>query len=89
VADIGVHRLSAEQHAEDADRQRMQSEQSLTGAMDALDEYFQKVSESRLLNKAGLQPLRRELLTSALRYYEGFLTQHATTRACAVKRLGR
>src|SRR5262249_49686076 len=33
------------------------------------------VSESRLLRVPGLQPLRKELLGSALKYYQAFLTQ--------------
>ena len=37
--------------------------------------YFTTISESRLLNVPGLQPLRKELLDSAMKYYRDFLSQ--------------
>ncbi len=38
-----------------------------------MDDSFTKVSESALLNVPGLRPLRRDLLQSALAFYEEFL----------------
>jgi serine/threonine-protein kinase len=57
--------------------QRDLANESFRQARQAVDEYFTTVSESTLLNspQPGLQPLRKELLESALRYYEGFLQQ--------------
>jgi serine/threonine-protein kinase len=56
-------------------RERVRAEANFRQARAAVDEYFTKVSESTLLDVPGLQPLRRELLDSARRYYEGFLRQ--------------
>ena len=40
-----------------------------------MDTFLTQVSESKLLGVPGLQPLRRELLQSALSYYEDFAKQ--------------
>jgi serine/threonine protein kinase/tetratricopeptide (TPR) repeat protein len=44
----------------------------------AVDEYFTQVSENKLLNTPlpGMQPLRKELLYSALKYYKEFAEEH-------------
>jgi serine/threonine-protein kinase len=49
------------------------AEANFRKAREAVDEYFTKVSESKLLNVPGLQPLRKDLLESAGKYYEQFL----------------
>ncbi len=41
-----------------------------------MDESFTKISESQLLKVPGMQPLRRELLQSALAFNEEFLKEH-------------
>ncbi|MHC5542981.1 tetratricopeptide repeat protein, partial [Singulisphaera rosea] len=41
----------------------------------AVDDYLTRVSESQLLQVAGLQPLRRDLLQSALTFYQGFVKE--------------
>jgi serine/threonine protein kinase len=64
----------ARQNAED---QRIQAEANFKKARDAVDEYFTRISESTLLNVPGLQPLRKELLESARRYYQDFLSQRS------------
>jgi eukaryotic-like serine/threonine-protein kinase len=56
-------------------RERARAEANFQQARSAVDEYFTKVSESKLLDVPGLQPLRKELLESARKYYEGFLVQ--------------
>ena len=43
----------------------------------AVDTYLTKVSEDKLLKEERLQPLRKELLTLALGYYEKFILQRA------------
>jgi tetratricopeptide (TPR) repeat protein/tRNA A-37 threonylcarbamoyl transferase component Bud32 len=52
---------------------RAAAERSLESAHRAVDEYYTTVSESRLLDEPGLQPLRRDLLATAIQYYEKFL----------------
>jgi serine/threonine-protein kinase len=54
---------------------RQRAEDGFRQAREAVDTYFTKVSESRLLNVPGLQPLRKELLDSALAYYRGFVQE--------------
>jgi serine/threonine-protein kinase len=56
-----------------AEAARAEAEENFRKARQAVDDYFTKVSESRLLNVPGLQPLRKELLESAQAYYEEFL----------------
>jgi tetratricopeptide (TPR) repeat protein/tRNA A-37 threonylcarbamoyl transferase component Bud32 len=63
----------SEAHATEAAKNARLAEESFQQARDAVDDYFTKVSESKLLAVPGLQPLRKELLESALDYYEGFI----------------
>ena len=58
-------------------RERSKAEENFRRARAAVDEYFTTVSESKLLDVPGLQPLRKELLDSARRYYEDFLRERA------------
>jgi eukaryotic-like serine/threonine-protein kinase len=59
----------------EARRQRDLADANFAKARQAVDDYFTAVSESTLLKSPlpGLQPLRKQLLESALRYYEGFV----------------
>jgi serine/threonine-protein kinase len=57
------------------------AESNFRKAREAVDEYFTKVSENKLLNVPGLQPLRKELLESARKYYEQFLRDHGSDRS--------
>jgi eukaryotic-like serine/threonine-protein kinase len=56
-------------------RERAKAEANFRQARAAVDEYFTTVSESKLLNVPGLQPLRKELLNAAERYYQTFLRE--------------
>ena len=56
------------------------AEANFRKAREAVDEYFTKVSESKLLNVPGLQPLRKDLLESARKYYEQFLRDRGSDR---------
>lgn len=56
-------------------RERDRAEEGFAQARAAVDQYLTQVSESQLLTAAGMQPLRQELLQSALQFYEGFLQQ--------------
>jgi serine/threonine-protein kinase len=66
----------------------LRAEANFRTARTAVDEYFTKISESKLLNVPGLQPLRRDLLESARKYYQGFLEERGddpTVRAEAAE----
>jgi eukaryotic-like serine/threonine-protein kinase len=65
-------RQTADTARNEAEIQRAQAEANFQKARKAVDEYFTLVSENKLLDVPGLQPLRRELLESALRFYDGF-----------------
>jgi serine/threonine-protein kinase len=62
-------------------RERAKAESSFRQARQAVDDYFTTISESKLLNVPGLQPLRKELLERARRYYQGFLQQRGSDAA--------
>ena len=70
-------RQLAEAERRRADQLRITAEANFQKAREAVDEYFTKVSESKLLNVPGLQPLRKELLESSRKYYQEFLKDHA------------
>ncbi len=52
------------------------AEQRYQETKEAIDTYFVAVSENQLLSAPGLKPLRQELLSTALSYYQGFLQQN-------------
>jgi tetratricopeptide (TPR) repeat protein len=59
-------------------RQRDRAEKNFALAVQTVDDYLTTISESTLLQSRlpGLQPLRKDLLTTALRYYQTFVDQH-------------
>ena len=66
----------AESERSEAERQRAAAERNFQNARKAVDGYFTSVSQTKLLNVPGLQPLRKELLESALAFYQQFIDQH-------------
>ena len=75
-----------------ARRERDRAEESSRQARRAVDQFFTRVSEERLLNQPGLHPLRKALLQDAQRFYEEFLDQHGgdpTLRAELASALAR
>ncbi len=66
----------AKDSAAEADRERVRAEAGEAQARAAVDEFLTKVTEDQLLKAPGLQALRRDLLRSALRFYDEFLKQH-------------
>jgi tetratricopeptide (TPR) repeat protein len=74
AGDLASRGATAEAAARrDADSRRIEAESSLAIARKAVDDSFTKVSESNLLNVPGMRSLRRELLESALAFYEEFV----------------
>jgi serine/threonine-protein kinase len=75
--------------------QRRRAEANFHRARAAVDGYLTAVSESQLLKVPGLQPLRGELLESALRFYQDFLEERGddpmlrAELAAAQARIGR
>jgi tetratricopeptide (TPR) repeat protein len=68
-------RRQVEAALRDAEAQKVRADANFAKARAAVDDYLTKVSDSQLLQVAGMQPLRRELLKSALGFYEGFLKE--------------
>ncbi len=71
-------RLEAQNQRDRAIRAEDDAKANLARARAAVDDYLTAISESRLLKSPlpGLQPLRKELLTTALKYYEDFVSQN-------------
>ena len=63
-----VAREAAEQLSIRAEAERQRAEANFAQARRAVDEYLNQVTRSELLTMPGLQPLRHNLLTSALRF---------------------
>jgi serine/threonine-protein kinase len=68
---------AAERSQAEAERQQQRALENFRQARQAVDEFLTTISENRLLDVPGLQPLRKELLTQALRYYQEFLKGRA------------
>jgi serine/threonine protein kinase/tetratricopeptide (TPR) repeat protein len=60
---------------QEANEQRRQADRYARKAHQAFDEAFTQLSESKLIDVPGAQPLRQELLSGAVKYYEEFLRQ--------------
>jgi tetratricopeptide (TPR) repeat protein len=58
-------------------KQRDLAQENFKKTREAVDKYFTEVSETELLDRPGLQPLRKKLLQSAQEYYQGFVDQHS------------
>lgn len=67
----------AEANLEQAREERLLAEEHYRRAYEGVDQYYIRVSENRLLNEPGLQPLRRELLETARDFYARFAREHA------------
>ncbi len=70
-------RRIAEDQRNEAEKQRGRAEANFQQARKAVDDYLTAVSQSKLFDVPGSQPLRKELLDSALAYYKHFIDQHA------------
>jgi tetratricopeptide (TPR) repeat protein len=54
-----------------------EADRNFEAARQAVDDSFIQISENQLLDAPGLEPLRKQLLETALRYYQRFIEQHA------------
>jgi tetratricopeptide (TPR) repeat protein len=61
----------------DATEQRRQAQENLNDALAAVDQMLTRVSEDRLAYVPQMEPVRRELLQDALRFYQKFLATRA------------
>jgi serine/threonine protein kinase/tetratricopeptide (TPR) repeat protein len=88
-------RAQAQQQREVAEHERAVARASFQQAQQAVDDYFTTISESELLKKPGMESLRKDLLESAVKYYQTFVAQHADDPALRAElaaahiRLGR
>ena len=74
-------RQQAEEAKRQSEQQKHRAETNFAKARKAVDDYFTAVSESQLLKVPGMQPLRRELLRSALTFYQDFLKERGDDTA--------
>jgi tetratricopeptide (TPR) repeat protein len=74
---IWRERQEAVVQRDDARAQRRRAEANFRKARRAVDDYYTQVSESTLLNHPTMEPLRKQLLQSAVRYYEDFVREHS------------
>jgi serine/threonine protein kinase/tetratricopeptide (TPR) repeat protein len=65
-------REKAENALKDAKAQHARAEATSAKLRAVINDYFTRVSESQLLQVPGMQPLRADLLASALKFYEDF-----------------
>jgi serine/threonine protein kinase len=68
-------RGEAETALKEVEKERVRAEANFAKARAAVDDYLTKISESQLLQVPGMQPLRRELLQSALAFYQDFIKE--------------
>jgi serine/threonine protein kinase/tetratricopeptide (TPR) repeat protein len=62
-----------------AEQQRGRAEANYALARSAVDEFLNRVTDNQLLTVPGMQPLREELLTAALKFYDQFAEDEANS----------
>jgi tetratricopeptide (TPR) repeat protein len=78
--------LLARARLKEVERQQAEAQANFALALRAVDEFHTRVSENRLLNQPGLQPLRKELLETARRFYDTFVRAQADDPALQAER---
>jgi hypothetical protein len=73
---IGWQGWRAQKHLKQVEQEQAQTNAARRKAHQAVNDYFAEVSQNKLLVRPGLQPLRRDLLETALGYYQDFLREH-------------
>jgi tetratricopeptide (TPR) repeat protein len=72
-AGVAWQAVRAERHLRRVEEEQIHTDEARRKAHQAVNDYFTKVSQNKLLDRPGFQSLRRELLETALAYYEDFL----------------
>jgi serine/threonine protein kinase len=85
--EASAHSRRAETNFAAAERRRIEADEMAHEAHAAVAEFCIRLSEERLSHVPGLQPLRKEMLQSGLKYYQRFLERRsgdpALRRECA------
>jgi serine/threonine protein kinase len=82
------------QERKQAEGQKQLAESNLKKALEAVDQMLTRVAEAQLLNVPQMEPVRRDLLQDALRFYQEFLRERndsplvRSEAASAYKRMG-
>lgn len=77
LAEARHEREVAQLQREVAQNEREVARANFRQSQQAVDDYLTKVSQTKLLDKPGMEPLRKELLESAVQYYQDFVAEHA------------
>src|SRR5262249_25430354 len=80
AAGLAVSNVLVRQEGSRTRAEWLRAEQNFRLAFEAVDEYYTRVSESKLLAVPGLQPLRQELLGTALEFYRNFARERHDDR---------
>jgi tetratricopeptide (TPR) repeat protein/serine/threonine protein kinase len=76
VIGLVVSNVRVTQEKNQKDQALGQARANLQKARQAVDDYFTQVSATPLLDTPGLEPLRKQLLDTALNYYQDFIRQY-------------
>ena len=79
--DAGIQRNLAQQRADEAEEARSRAEANSRQARQAVDDMYTQVAEKWLAHQPNLEPLQREFLEKALRFYAEFAQQQSTDPA--------
>jgi hypothetical protein len=79
----------ARNHLQGVDRERDRAKENFQLALDAVERFHTQVSEERLLQEPGMQPLRKELLETARKFYTGFVEKYGRPRNCVESKRSR
>ena len=69
--------IEAQQQKALAEESAAEARKNLRDALGTVDRFFTRISQEELLNRTGMQPLRKKLLSDALDYYQDFVKRHA------------
>jgi serine/threonine-protein kinase len=72
---INRQRLKAVESRKLAEANHLKAEANYQMARDAVERYFTQISENRLLNEPGMEPLRRDLFAAAREFHERFVRE--------------